>query len=159
MIFPTHIVAVACLVRNSQGQVLLLKHPRRGWEFPGGQVEVGENLIEAVIREIEEEAGVAATIDRMVGLYSSVKSGIQYDGVSPVPTKVLVDFVGMYESGKLRTSSESLDVGWFEPDTVLSMITHPTIKERAKVMLAGDERVKYRAYDSSPYVVHEDRWV
>ncbi len=159
MIFPTHIVAVACLVRNSQEKVLLLKHPRRGWEFPGGQVEVGESLTEAAIRETEEETGITASIDRLVGIYSSVKTGVQYDGVSLVPTKVLVDFVGTYMSGEPKTSSESLEVGWFEPDAVLSMITHPTIRERAQVMLAGAERIKYRAYDSSPYVVHEDRWV
>ena len=122
-------------------------------------MDVGENLIEAVIREIDEETGITASIERLVGIYSSVKTGVQYDGVSSVPTKVLVDFIGTYLKGEPKTSSESLEVGWFEQDAVLSMITHPTIRERAMVMLAGDERIKYRAYDSKPYVVHEDRWV
>ena len=39
---PTHIVAAAGIVVNSNGEILLVKNNRRGWEFPGGQVEVGE---------------------------------------------------------------------------------------------------------------------
>ena len=42
--FPCHIVAVGGLVRNADGLILLMRHPRRGWEFPGGQVEEGEDL-------------------------------------------------------------------------------------------------------------------
>ena len=53
-LMPTHIVAAAGIVVNSNGEILLVKNNRRGWEFPGGQVEVGENLIEAVKREIME---------------------------------------------------------------------------------------------------------
>ena len=49
-LMPTHIVAAAGIVVNSSGEILLVKNNRRGWEFPGGQVEVGENLIDAVKR-------------------------------------------------------------------------------------------------------------
>ena len=51
---PTHIVAAAGIVVNSNGEILLVKNNRRGWEFPGGQVEVSENVIDAVKREIME---------------------------------------------------------------------------------------------------------
>ncbi|MRR10050.1 NUDIX hydrolase, partial [bacterium] len=58
MKYPTHIVAVSALVRNRAGKVLLMRHPRRGWEFPGGQVEAGEDLIAALHREVKEETGI-----------------------------------------------------------------------------------------------------
>ncbi|BBF45331.1 hypothetical protein lbkm_4098 [Lachnospiraceae bacterium KM106-2] len=38
--------------------MLLLKSPRRGWGYPGGMVEPGETLEEALHREIKEETGV-----------------------------------------------------------------------------------------------------
>ncbi len=47
MIHPKHIVAVSGLISHPNGKILLIRGPRRGWEFPGGQVEEGENLIEA----------------------------------------------------------------------------------------------------------------
>ena len=37
-----HIVAVAGLVTDTWGRVLTIRSPRRDWEFPGGQVEAGE---------------------------------------------------------------------------------------------------------------------
>ncbi len=40
--YPRHIVAVAGLISNDNGEILLVRSPRRGWEFPGGQVEEGE---------------------------------------------------------------------------------------------------------------------
>jgi hypothetical protein len=44
---PQHIVAVSGLFYNSDGQVLLVKTERRGWECPGGQVymsaDAGDN--------------------------------------------------------------------------------------------------------------------
>jgi ADP-ribose pyrophosphatase YjhB (NUDIX family) len=50
---PRHIVAVSGLFFNREGGVLLVKTERRGWECPGGQVELGEDLIAALIeREI-----------------------------------------------------------------------------------------------------------
>ena len=62
-IMPTHIIAGAGVVLNEGGEVLLVRTPRSGWVFPGGQVEVGENVIDAVRREILEETGLTADID------------------------------------------------------------------------------------------------
>ncbi len=69
MTVPKHIVAVSGLVRNTDGKILLIRGPHRGWEFPGGQVEEGENLIKALKREIKEESGVNASIGSLVGVY------------------------------------------------------------------------------------------
>ncbi|WP_153111128.1 Nudix family hydrolase [Propionivibrio limicola] len=62
-------VAAAVLLRDGeQGREFLLAQRPEGkvyagyWEFPGGKVEPGESLHEALVREIQEELGV--TIDR-----------------------------------------------------------------------------------------------
>lgn len=54
---------VAAIVRNPQGEILLSqrpahKHQGGRWEFPGGKVEGGESLHEALARELHEELGI-----------------------------------------------------------------------------------------------------
>lgn len=50
---PTHVLVLA----KQQGRWLLTKHPKRGYEFPGGKQEAGETLVEAAKREVYEETG------------------------------------------------------------------------------------------------------
>jgi ADP-ribose pyrophosphatase YjhB (NUDIX family) len=53
---PKHIVSAAAVVINDKHEMLLIQGPRRGWEMPGGQVEIGESLSQAAIRETKEES-------------------------------------------------------------------------------------------------------
>ena len=59
---PKHIVAVAGLVSDPRGRVLMIRSPRRDWEFPGGQVEEGESLTDALRREVLEETGITVSV-------------------------------------------------------------------------------------------------
>lgn len=71
MTFPTHIVATGGFVEDGQGNILLVKTRDGGWVYPGGQVEVGENLIDGLIREIKEESGIDVSVGSLVGVYSN----------------------------------------------------------------------------------------
>ena len=55
--------------------MLLVRTPRRGWEFPGGQIEEGESVLDGVVREVLEEAGVVADVERLVGVYEQAIAG------------------------------------------------------------------------------------
>ena len=145
MVHPKHIVAVSALISHPNGKILLIRGPRRGWEFPGGQVEEGENLIEALQREIQEESGIDASIGPLVGVYSNVKS----------PTKLAFGFLGDYVCGQLTTSDESLETEWIARHSALQRISHPAIYDRMKDMLDFSGRVIYRVYANDPYQVHE----
>ena len=125
MIYPKHIVSVSGLISHPTGKILLIRGPRRGWEFPGGQVEEGENLIKALQREIQEEAGVNASIGSLVGIYSNVKS----------PTILNLGFLGDYICGELETSNESIETEWVARDSALQRVSHPVIYDRMKDML------------------------
>ena len=146
---PKHIVAVSGLVRNTDGKVLLIRGPRRGWEFPGGQVEEGEDLIKALKREIKEEAGVNASIGALVGVYSNIKS----------PTKLAFGFLADYVTGELTTSEESIETKWIAKHLALPQVTNPIIYDRLKDMLDFSGRVIYRVYTSEPYKVCEQSFL
>ncbi|MFF9321335.1 NUDIX hydrolase [Streptomyces sp. NPDC014735] len=73
------------------GRVLLARHvPPEGesnWTLPGGGVEHGEDPFDAVIREVAEETGCAAVVDRMLGVDSRVvpaavaRAGVEHQNV------------------------------------------------------------------------------
>ncbi|RKU31779.1 NUDIX hydrolase [Candidatus Poribacteria bacterium] len=142
---PAHIVAVSGLINHPDGNILLIKSPRRGWEFPGGQVEEGEDIIHALIREVQEETGVNASIGSLVGIYSNIKS----------PTKVMFGFLGDYLSGELETSEESLETIWISRQSALQYITNPAVSDRMRDMVDFSGRVIYRVYTTNPYHIYQ----
>lgn len=126
----THLVSVAALVTNEKGEILLVKSPWRGWEYPGGLIEPGESFEAALKREVREEAGVEIEITGFVGICKNVERNI-----------VNIDFTARYLSGALTTSEESTEVGWFTPEDAVEVITFPLTKKRLVNMLSGDKNV------------------
>ena len=148
--WPTHIVAAAGYVFDTKGNILIVKTHNRGWDCTGGQVEEGENIEEAVLREIFEESGVKANIKCLCGFYSNVGKHLFYDGVTPVPTKVMMDFICEYIEGELTCSNETSDVIWVPKAEVLSYITSPAQLYRFTKVLEFDGRVTYGSYVTKP---------
>ena len=68
MILPSHIVAVGGITEDQEGNILLVKDHRGPWVFPGGQVEEGENLIDALVREVKEESGIEVEVSTLIGI-------------------------------------------------------------------------------------------
>lgn len=127
---PTHFVSVAAMVTNEKGEILLVKSPWRGWEYPGGLIEPGETFQEALHREVREEAGVEIEITGFVGICKNVERNI-----------VNIDFTARYLSGELRTSEESTEVRWASQDEAFKLITFPLTRKRLQNMLSGREEV------------------
>ena len=149
MKIPGQIVAVAGLVENSQDEILLVRHPRRGWEIPGGQVEEGENLILALEREVKEEAGVEISVGELAGIYTKRSS----------PALLILSFICEYIDGELTPSSESPEVAWVPKGDVLDTVTHPAIHDRIKDLLEYKGEILYRVYSTEPYVIHNERYL
>jgi len=70
-------IAVNALVFNDKGEVLLAKRSDNGlWCIPGGHVDLGETLAQACLRELFEETGLKADVERLVGVYSDTKGSL-----------------------------------------------------------------------------------
>ena len=150
MAFPTHIVAAAGYVFDKDGNILIIKTHNRGYDTTGGQIEVGEDLETGVLREIKEESGIQAKVKCLCGVYSNVGEGVFYDGVTPVPTKVMFDFICEYESGECRISEESSEVLWVSREKVLDYISNPVLRYRFEKILRFEGKVNYSSYVTKP---------
>jgi 8-oxo-dGTP diphosphatase len=150
MLMPTHIIAVGGITEDKEGNILLVKTYHGGWVFPGGQVEEGENLIDALTREIKEESGIDVEVSYMIGIYSNTAKHKGYNGIEVVPTKVMMDFVCTTVSGELCTSEETSDSCWVSRDKVLKMIEAPAIRERYQAYLNYNGTVNYMEYVTHP---------
>lgn len=124
---PKHIVSAATIVLNEEKEILLINGPWRGWEMPGGQVEEGESLKDAAIRETKEETGIDIEVIKFCGIFQNVNKSI---------CNTL--FLGKPIGGKLTTSSESLEVGFYPIEQALKMVTVGNFRQRIEYCL--DER-------------------
>lgn len=116
---PKHIISAATIVINDNNELLLIKGPRRGWEMPGGQVEEGESLKAAAIRETKEESGIDIEIMKFCGIFQNVTASI-------CNTLFLAKPIG----GIPTTSPESLEVGFFPIEEALEMVTLENFRQR-----------------------------
>lgn len=149
-VMPTHIVAGAGIVLNNKDEVLLVKTYDLNWVFPGGQVEEGENVIDAVKREIMEEAGVDVEVGELFCISSNTKKYPGHSGVKEIPTKVMLDFICRAKSGIPRPSDENSESKYVPKDKVLELIKAPAVRERYKSYLEYSGRPIYMEYITKP---------
>lgn len=75
-LYPNHpVVGVGAIIIH-EGKILLIKRknePAKGlWTVPGGAVEIGESLQDAVLRETKEETGLDATSPELLDVVDQV---------------------------------------------------------------------------------------
>ena len=149
-VMPTHIIAAAGIVINENDEILMVKTHRGGWVFPGGQVEVGENVIDAVKREVMEETGIDIEVGEVFCISSNTCKYPGYNGVKEIPTKIMLDFICKAKSGIPRPSDENSESAYFPRDEVEGLITAPAIVERYKAYLEYADRPIYLEYVTKP---------
>ncbi len=83
------------------------------WSLPGGVLECGETLREAVVREAHEETGLLIETEDMLGFYERI---IRSDDGRVRYHYVLLDFLCRAVGGDLKAGSDAADVRWFAPE-------------------------------------------
>lgn len=112
------IVGVGALIVKN-GKLLLIKRaakPGQGrWSIPGGLVELGERVQDAVVREVKEECGLDIEVERLVDVFDSItrdeKGRIQYQFV-------VVNFLAEIRGGTLKNADDVLEAKWVPLDEV-----------------------------------------
>jgi ADP-ribose pyrophosphatase YjhB (NUDIX family) len=142
--YPDHpLVGVGALIVRDNRIVLVRRgaEPARGeWSIPGGLVEVGETLKEAVAREALEETGLQVEPGDLVELLERVflddDGRVQYHFV-------LADFLCRVRGGELSADSDVLEAIWVDGDQIatkpLADVTRRVIMKAFSLPLAPSE--------------------
>lgn len=143
---PKHIVAVTGYITNQEGELLLVRNFNRSdtMEMPGGQVEEGETLEEAVRREILEESGVTVKLTGITGLYQNVTGGV-----------ICAAFRGEYVSGEVRPEAGETSEAAFVKitrDNIDQYITRPRFRDRVLDAMEPSY-IPFHAYQLRPFEI------
>ncbi len=135
---PTLIPVVAVALVAADGRVLLQQR-RAGrafaglWEFPGGKVEAGESPESALLREIDEELGVALDPDGLVPL--TFASDPRLPPVSRQPHVILL-YICRAWTGEPRCL-DAAALGWFEAKDLADLAMPPLDVPLARALAAA----------------------
>lgn len=110
---PSPVVGVGAVIWNDHDELVLIRRgqePRRGeWSIPGGKLEWGETVREAIAREVREETGLVVEIG---GLIDVVDSVTRDEAGSAIRHYVLIDFLARHVSGELRAGTDAAEARW-----------------------------------------------
>jgi mutator protein MutT len=118
-LYPDQPVVGVGAIILSHGKILLLKRrndPAKGkWTIPGGVVEVGESLEDAVIRETKEETCLGVEAPRLIDVVYQVDK----DEAGRVKYHfVIIDYLVKAKHGEPEATSDAEDVRWVAFDEV-----------------------------------------
>ena len=108
------------VVFDDRGRVLLqCRSDFKVWGLPGGSVEVGETLEQAVRREVKEESGLDVQVVRLVGVYSDPEYTTTRYPSGDVVHYVSLTFECRVVGGRPRTDGEeSTAIAFFDPNAL-----------------------------------------
>ncbi len=99
------------------------------WDFAKGKIENGETKQEAALRELQEEAGISATIEAN---FEETFSYIFHDYDKQLTKKTVYFFIGEATSDTITLSHEHIDYAWLPYEQALERLTYDNAKELLK---------------------------
>ncbi|MGB5182732.1 MAG: NUDIX hydrolase [Xanthobacteraceae bacterium] len=137
--YPTrpYLAVSAAIFRD--GRVLIVRRarpPAHGlYTLPGGGVELGETLEQAIIREVREETGLAIIPLALVGF----REAVARDAAGRVERHfVILPFAARWIAGEVALSEELAEAHWRKPDELAGL---KTTEGLAEIVAAAAERV------------------
>lgn len=134
-------VGAGAIIFNKDGKLFLAKrgaetrNEKHRWEFPGGSVEFGETLENALVREIREEYGFVIEVVQLLDVVNHILPEEKQHWVSPT-------YICRYKNGKpcIKEPHKCEEIGWFNlgaiPAKELSKASQKSLQSLRKYLSA-----------------------
>lgn len=113
-----YIISVYALIRNENGEFLLLRRSENSrtnpgkWDLPGGKVNPDESLKEGVVREVWEETGISIVPGDIAG---------EVNFELPEKKVIAIVFDGGYVVADVKLSYEHMEYTWISLEKIIGM--------------------------------------
>jgi len=137
-------LTVLCLLHRDNQYLLQdrIKKDWQGYTLPGGHIEPGESIVDAVVREMQEETGLTVLDPKLCGVKQFPIEGGRY---------IVFLFTATEYTGELVSSAEGT-MHWVDKDKLHTVNTVNDLDELLEVML--DENL-----NEFQYVIEDKKWV
>ena len=141
-------LTVLCLIQKGNQYLLQdrVKKDWRGYTLPGGHIEIGESIVDAVIREMQEETGLTVLNPKLCGVKQFPKNEGNYE-----KGRYLVFLFYANEFTGEVVSSKEGKMHWVKKEDLSTVNTVSDFSELLQVML-DDELNEFQ------YVVEGNKW-
>ncbi len=145
--YPERPILAAGGVVIQDGRVLLTRRgqpPLEGrWSIPGGIVELGETIADAVVRELKEETGIRVRVLELIEIYEKVArdemGAAQYHFV-------ILDYRCEFVEGTASAGGDAVEAMWATEEQLESLgLTVAAKRVIQKAFSAGHERAAHQA--------------
>ncbi|MFH1096206.1 MAG: NUDIX hydrolase [Candidatus Desantisbacteria bacterium] len=129
----------ACIIENNK--ILMIQHKKddkKYWLLPGGRIEYGETIIQAIKRELIEETGVEISVGKLM----FVSDAIPEDNNRHI---LNMFFEAEIVGGEIRLGDEEIlnAVEFIDIDKIDELIIYPLIKEELKQYIKDGHSLGY----------------
>lgn len=125
-------IGVKGIIQNNENKILILKNRQKGfWDLPGGRVQKDESIIDALLREVDEETGLKEfqSIKSLLMFLSNIKIPLEEYFKNPNTDDIHAGLIFYYHhciltlNQPIRLSSEHLEYQWVSVGMAKSLLT------------------------------------
>lgn len=139
-----HVPAVAVMIRDEAGRLLLVRNADTGeWQTVGGAMDPDEEPADAALREAFEETGLEVTLTGIIGVYGGPEFCLTYPN-GDVVAYVGISFAARVVGGEERPCEDEVDgLVWVDAETARGLPLVAYTRRLVDDAFADDARTRF----------------